>query len=72
MDDVNPRKFINSLIKFNSKNICTGKLVILWRRGQNVLTAANMKVTTDDRIRLINGYNLEITELEPQDAGKPH
>jgi hypothetical protein len=30
-----------------------------------------MKVTTDDRIRLINGYNLEITELEPQDAGKP-
>lgn len=29
-----------------------------------------MKVTTDDRIRLINGYNLEITELEPQDAGK--
>lgn len=46
--------------------------MILWRRGQNVLTAANMKVTTDDRIRLINGYNLEITELEPQDAGKEH
>lgn len=27
-------------------------------------------VTTDERIRLVNGYNLEITELEPQDAGK--
>lgn len=50
-------------------NFPAGKLVILWRRGQNVLTAANMKVTTDDRIRLINGFNLEITELEPQDAG---
>lgn len=43
---------------------------MLWRRGSNVLTAAAMKVTTDDRIRLINGFNLEIAELEPQDAGK--
>ena len=29
-----------------------------------------MKVTQDDRINLVNGYNLEISELEPQDAGK--
>jgi len=26
-------------------------------------------VTQDDRINLVNGYNLEIAELEPQDAG---
>uniref|UniRef100_A0A1B0DH86 Immunoglobulin I-set domain-containing protein n=1 Tax=Phlebotomus papatasi TaxID=29031 RepID=A0A1B0DH86_PHLPP len=26
-------------------------------------------VTRDERVRLIDGYNLEITELEPQDAG---
>lgn len=26
-------------------------------------------MTTDERIKLVNGYNLEITELEPQDAG---
>lgn len=26
-------------------------------------------VTRDERIRLIGGYNLEITDLEPQDAG---
>lgn len=26
-------------------------------------------VTRDERIRLVNGYNLEISELEPQDAG---
>lgn len=44
--------------------------MLLWRRGVNVLTASSLMVTTDERIRLVNGYNLEITELEPQDAGK--
>lgn len=43
--------------------------MVLWRRGTNVLTASNLKVTTDERVKLVNGYNLEITELEPQDAG---
>ncbi|KAL5284998.1 hypothetical protein ACFFRR_006995 [Megaselia abdita] len=46
-----------------------GPLVLLWRRGINVLTASNIMVTRDERIRLIGGYNLEITDLEPQDAG---
>lgn len=46
-----------------------GGLVLLWRRGANVLTASQLMVTRDERIRLIDGYNLEITELEPQDAG---
>ncbi|ETN63603.1 hypothetical protein AND_004681 [Anopheles darlingi] len=44
-------------------------LVLLWRRGSNVLTASQLMVTRDERIRLVNGYNLEISELEPQDAG---
>lgn len=35
----------------------------------NVLTASSLKVTQDERINLVNGFNLEITELEPQDAG---
>ncbi|XP_058119002.1 hemicentin-1 isoform X1 [Anopheles ziemanni] len=46
-----------------------GTLVLLWRRGSNVLTASQLMVTRDERIRLVNGYNLEISELEPQDAG---
>ncbi|EDS42308.1 conserved hypothetical protein [Culex quinquefasciatus] len=44
-------------------------LVLLWRRGSNVLTASQLMVTRDERVRLVNGYNLEISELEPQDAG---
>lgn len=35
----------------------------------NVLTASSLMVTQDDRVKLVNGYNLEISELEPQDAG---
>lgn len=46
-----------------------GNFVLLWRRGTNVLTASNIMVTRDDRVRLIDGYNLEISDLEPQDAG---
>ncbi|CAO1431923.1 unnamed protein product [Diamesa tonsa] len=46
-----------------------GALVLLWRRGMNVLTASSLMVTQDDRVKLVNGYNLEISELEPQDAG---
>lgn len=42
---------------------------MLWRRGTNVLTASNIMVTRDERVRLIDGYNLEISDLEPQDAG---
>ncbi|CAD7084484.1 unnamed protein product [Hermetia illucens] len=46
-----------------------GSFVLLWRRGTNVLTASDIMVTRDERIRLIDGYNLEISNLEPQDAG---
>lgn len=46
-----------------------GKIVLLWRRGANVLTAASIMVTRDERFRLVDGYNLEIADVEPQDAG---
>lgn len=34
-----------------------------------MLTAASIMVTRDERVRLVDGYNLEIADLEPHDAG---
>ena len=42
---------------------------MLWRRGSSVLTARDILVTRDQRYRLVDGYNLEIRNVMPQDAG---
>lgn len=34
-----------------------------------MLSAGNVKVTPDPRIRLVEGYNLEIKDVQTQDAG---
>lgn len=47
----------------------TGTYVILWRRGSSVLTAGNLMIVRDSRFRLIDGYNLQIKNVMPQDAG---
>ncbi|XP_014256573.2 MAM domain-containing glycosylphosphatidylinositol anchor protein 2-like isoform X2 [Cimex lectularius] len=46
-----------------------GTYVLLWRRGASVLTADKMMVTRDTRFRLVDGFNLEISDVMPQDAG---
>ncbi|KAI5743313.1 hypothetical protein M8J77_016762 [Diaphorina citri] len=46
-----------------------GTYVLLWRRGTAVLTASTLMVTRDSRFRLVDGYNLEISDVMPQDAG---
>ncbi|XP_044743694.1 lachesin-like isoform X2 [Chrysoperla carnea] len=46
-----------------------GSFVLLWRRGSSVLTAGALMVTRDKRFKLLNGYNLEVSEVGPQDAG---
>lgn len=43
--------------------------MLLWRRGSAVVTADKMMVTRDPRFRLVDGYNLEIGNVMPQDAG---
>lgn len=43
--------------------------MLLWRRGTSVLTASTLMVTRDSRFRLVDGYNLEISDVMPQDAG---
>lgn len=47
----------------------TGSYVLLWRRGSSVLTADKIMVIRDPRFRLVDGFNLEIGNVMPQDAG---
>lgn len=47
----------------------TGHYVLAWKRGIAVISAGNVKVSPDPRISLVNGYNLQIKEVGPQDAG---
>lgn len=47
-----------------------GKFVLVWKRGTStVLFAGPTKVTPDERIRLVEGYNLEIRDVQTSDAG---
>ncbi|CAG7825968.1 unnamed protein product, partial [Allacma fusca] len=46
-----------------------GPYVILWKRGNAVLSAGEMKITLDPRIQLVDGFSLEIKKVRPQDGG---
>ncbi|KAH1011789.1 hypothetical protein HUJ04_001082 [Dendroctonus ponderosae] len=43
--------------------------VLAWKKGIAVLSAGSVKVSPDPRVQLINGFNLEIREVGPQDSG---
>lgn len=49
--------------------ISAGNYVLAWKRGIAILTAANVKVTPDPRVRLVNKYTLQIRDALPTDAG---
>lgn len=46
-----------------------GPYMVVWRKMNAVLTAGSVKVSPDPRVQLINGFNLEINNARPQDAG---
>ncbi|ERL95047.1 hypothetical protein D910_12317 [Dendroctonus ponderosae] len=46
-----------------------GPYVLAWKKGIAVLSAGSVKVSPDPRVQLINGFNLEIREVGPQDSG---
>ncbi|KAH8292270.1 hypothetical protein KR054_007975 [Drosophila jambulina] len=47
----------------------TDTYVVAWKRGIAILTAGSVKVTPDPRVRLVNGFNLQIRDALPTDAG---
>lgn len=44
--------------------------MVAWKRGIAILTAGQVKVTPDPRIRLVDGYSLQIAGATPQDGGE--
>uniref|UniRef100_A0A1B6CBY1 Ig-like domain-containing protein n=2 Tax=Clastoptera arizonana TaxID=38151 RepID=A0A1B6CBY1_9HEMI len=46
-----------------------GNFVLAWKKGIAILTAGSIKVTPDARFRLVDGYNLEIHDVQTNDAG---
>uniref|UniRef100_A0A0K8SXE7 Lachesin n=1 Tax=Lygus hesperus TaxID=30085 RepID=A0A0K8SXE7_LYGHE len=46
-----------------------GHFLLAWKRGIAILTAGSVKVSPDERFRLVDGYNLEIRDVQTQDAG---
>lgn len=40
-----------------------------WKRSIAILTAGQVKVTPDPRVRLVNAYTLQIKDAIPTDAG---
>ncbi|EDV91022.1 GH16928 [Drosophila grimshawi] len=47
----------------------TEPYVVAWKRGIAILTAGSVKVTPDPRVNLVSGFNLQIRDAVPQDAG---
>lgn len=43
--------------------------ILAWKKGIAVLTAGSTKVSPDERIRLVDGNNLEIRDIQTNDAG---
>jgi len=46
-----------------------GSYILLWRRSAIVLTAQNLMVTRDARFKLVDGFNLQVSNVKIQDAG---
>jgi len=44
--------------------------MVVWKRGIAVLTAGAVKVTPDERMELVNGFDLQIRDVQGQDAGE--
>ena len=54
--------------------ICTyfsisGKFVLVWQRGDDVLTAQSIMVSPDKRYKLLPDHTLEIRKITPNDGG---
>ena len=47
----------------------SGKFVLVWQRGDDVLTAQSIMVSPDKRYKLLPDHTLEIRKITPNDGG---
>jgi len=72
---INIINYLKHVIYVNTTNITyplyyvLGVYILAWKKGIAVLTAGNTKVSPDERIRLVDGNNLEIRDIQTNDAG---
>lgn len=59
----------NRFFRLDNISNVTGSFVLLWRRGSSVLTAGHLKITRDERFKIVDDYNLQISNVRTQDAG---
>lgn len=55
--------------RFFFKLCFSENFVLAWKKGIAILTAGTTKVTPEERIRIVEGYNLEIRNVQVNDAG---
>jgi len=56
-------------IIFVSLVYVAGPYKLVWKRGIAVLTAGSVKVTPDDRVSLVDRFNLQIQNVKTTDGG---
>ena len=46
-----------------------GKFVVLWRKGDRILSAGKLFVRKDGKVKVTEKYDLKISDIEESDAG---
>ncbi|XP_075221465.1 protein amalgam-like [Lycorma delicatula] len=66
----NVRAIVGDTVLLPCKVHDLGSYLLAWKKGIAVLTAGNVKVSPDERLRLVNGYDLQIRQVQEADAGE--
>ena len=58
----------SQVLECKVKNL--GRFVVLWRRGDRILSAGRLLVRKDGKVTVTESYELELRDIEETDAGE--